>query len=151
MGCTACTEPQYLYNGALYLGLWCSWKFIVCTHMVYVADCSCLLQHPTSPSPTIFVFYAPYDKYLERKLFCSSVIYDKAYIGFFFVSWEILFCLEKLLYFSTSHKVGVIWQAHLPSNFECKPPILNLIKINSVILQKRRAHVFYAINAWRNR
>lgn len=35
----------------------------------------------------------------------------------------------------------------MPSNFECKPPVLNLVEINSVIMQKRQAHVFYAISS----
>jgi hypothetical protein len=45
--------------------------------------------------------------------FFSSVIYEKAYIGFF-VSWEIPFCLEKFVYFSTSSKVGIIRRTHCP-------------------------------------
>jgi hypothetical protein len=74
--------------------------------MVYVADYSRLLRLPP-PLISLF-FYAHYDEYLERKLFCLSVIYDKAYISFF-VSWEIPFCLQKLVYFSTLHRVGVIY------------------------------------------
>jgi len=39
----------------------------------YTFGIRCSLQQLTT---------AAYDKYLERKLFCSSVIYDKVYISF---------------------------------------------------------------------
>jgi len=65
---------EILQNAMVFMKMYCLFTYGIL----------CRLQPLTTapPSPTMFVFYAPFDKYLERKLFCSSVIYKKAYISF---------------------------------------------------------------------